>query len=405
MTLKDNPSPYISVSEMRAEYTQRFPDWMQQFITIVTGKPATGQRAPGWLPPTWFVIASTLLQFPATVAVTLYLVSVDRQFLLILPLSWLFSVNGLRKSQVTLAHHAIHHELTRRACRRTRPIDIVVQTAASVISLSHNYWDYYLDHVEDHHSRKKFTTSLDPDAAFLIELGFRPGMSRSALWRRLYTTPWSPAFHWTFVKARIRTNLLYSRWASRSTKFPVTFDKTVARLRCLGAVLWILLLAITALAVPIWIYLLVVFVPLVPLYHLSALLQFITEHGWLWSDEPPKSMADYASRTWGRFCIEPLPARQMRGVGGLRDWARWAVRAVFVQVPWRFGVLVGDLPAHDLHHLHASDKDWRRAIWNRQLRIDAGRDNYGMSAREYGRLADVSNAVFSGLAEAEVTDS
>lgn len=405
MIFKRNSTSRVSVSETRAEYTQRCPEWTQQFITIATGKAGNGQRAPSWLPPTWSVIAATLLQFPATIAATLYLVAVDRWFLLLLPISWLLSVNGLRKLQVTLAHHAIHHELTSRDSRRARPIDVYVQTAASVVSLSHNYWDYYLDHVEDHHSRKKFTTSLDPDAAFLLELGFRPGMSRSALWRKLWRTPLSLAFHWTFVKARIRTNLLYSRWAARSAKFPVAFDRRAARLRCVGAISWIVALAITAWMVPLWIYLLVVVVPLVPLYHVSALLQFVTEHGWLWSGGPPKSMADYASRTWGRFCIEPLPARETRGLRGLVEWAGWTVRVVFVQVPWRFGVLVGDLPAHDLHHLHASDRDWRRAIWNRQLRIEDGLDTHGMATREYGRFADVTNAVFSGLAEAEVTDN
>lgn len=390
-----------TVSAVRAEYSRRFPAWSQQWVTIVTGKALTGQQAPSWLPPTWFVIVATLFQFPVTAATTLYLVSIDRLFLLLLPIAWLLSVNALRKSQVTLAHHAIHHELTDRDSRRPRPIDTYVQTAASVISLSHNYWDYYLDHVEDHHSRKKFTTAHDPDAAFLLELGFRPGMSRSELWRKIWTTPISPAFHCKFITARVRTNLLYSRWAARSTTFPVTFDRKAARLRCLGTILWILVLGATALTVPMWIFLLVVVVPLVPLYHVSALLQFVTEHGWLWTDEPPKSMADYASRTWGRFCIEPLP---VHGAGGMRaviQWIKWTGRFVFVQLPWRFAVLVGDLPAHDLHHLHASDKDWRRAIWNRQIRIDEGLDKHGMADREYGRFTDVANAVFGGLSEAE----
>lgn len=365
----------IPTQQLRQEYSDRLPALLQPLVTRFSGKAAPGEVPPRIRVGNLTYVLLTLLQWPAAVAVsTLALVNKPLIGALLLPFTWLISVNALRKAQVVVAHHAVHSEIL-----GTRRANYVIQVLASAEAFVHNWEDYFQDHVRGHHSRKVFTTEVDPDAQLLIELGFTVGMSRELLWRRLLLTIVSPGFHLLIVGARMRTNFV-----------------TAPLHRQVVAAFWLAAIATFAVFVPWWVFVLTVVIPLFPLYHVSALLQFLSEHGWLRSSGPPESKADYASRCWGRFCLEPLPSQYLPPTLRLYAWWKWAVRMLLLQAPVRFGVLVGDMPVHDLHHLYPAEHDWVRGLWVRQRVIDSG-DEQGLAQREYYCLSGAINAVFIGM--------
>src|SRR5438874_2352071 len=71
--------------------------------------------------------------------------------------------------------------------------------------------DGYLDGFQtglDRHHGPDYGTESDPDFAFLLLLGIRPGTPRRELWRCLFRTLASPRFHWLFLKSRLRSNFV-----------------------------------------------------------------------------------------------------------------------------------------------------------------------------------------------------
>lgn len=365
-----------SASALRQRYAEVFPGWSQQLITWLTGKALPGQRAPRVLAPPLLNVLLTIAQWPLAVAAGFAAYRLGVLWgVLATPLVWLVSLNSLRRLQVVAAHHAVHREVV-----RSRRGNYLLQAVVSAISLVHNWDDYFEDHVRGHHSRKVFTTTAaDPDAAFLIELGLTPDLPLPVLRRRLRLLAISPRFHWLFLKARLHTNFV-SAPPHRVAMAAIS----------VGAVEVCTLLMPPAVAVVL------VLLPMFPLYHVSALLQFVSEHDWLITEGAPVDSVDYTRRTRGRFCLEPQPPAGLRGLRRLRAWLRWAVRTVLISVPSRFAVLVGDLPAHDLHHLYPQIHDWTRSLWLRQELIDQG-DRYGMRGREYASLSAAVNSVLRGI--------
>ncbi|MBP2705867.1 hypothetical protein JOL79_18820 [Microbispora sp. RL4-1S] len=361
---------------LRAEYAERLPSVLQPLLTWITGKAAAGERPPRTVLPGALNTAASMAQWPLSVAATVALLMWNPVAgTLLLPLTWLLGVNALRRLQVVIGHHAVHQEIS-----ESSRVNYWIQVVASGESFVHNWEDYFEDHVRGHHSRKVFTTATDPDAELLLHLGFTPGMEERRLWRVLARTIIGPRFHFIFLKARVRTNFVTAPWHRRFV----------------GAA-WLGALALVGVLVPWQVFVLAVLVPMFPLYHVSALLQFVSEHAWLAGDRGPvRSSEEYAQRCWGRFSIEPLPARTLPPVARALGWTRWVLKTLLVQVPIRFGVLAGDLPVHDYHHLYPADHDWTKAFWSRQNIIDHN-DARGMGEREFCNLAEAIGEVFRGL--------
>ena len=362
-----------SAAEVRQSYAMRWPWYLQHSVTRFSGHAARGERQPRLaLGPLWSW-AATLAQLVLGVGAGIFALSwLGSSGIVVLPLTWIMTVNALRKLQATYAHYAVHGRVA-----ESKQLNRVVHAVSSTVALVHNFDDYYKDHVVLHHDRKVFTTAADPDAAFLLRLGFVPGLDVAAGWRLLRHTLLSVRFHRLFVAARVRTNLLTASWPRR-----------VLTLVWLGVLGWV------AVFIPLWIFILVVVVPYGPGYHISALLQFLSEHAWL-TDGPALSREDYARRCWGRFCLEPLPDPGLDSGRRLGAWVRWTIRTMLVQAPWRYGVLAGDLCVHDYHHLYPQDRAWWFGLWGRQNAVD-GRDPRGLAERELLGPAAIT-AVFSGL--------
>jgi hypothetical protein len=113
-------------------------------------------------------------------------------------------------------------------------------------------------------------------------------------------------------------------------------------------------------------------------------------------------MFSYARRCHGRFCGDAVPGHEGRPAS-LRAWARWWLRTLFIHVPTRVCVLVGDLPAHDWHHLcsllRRDPGTWPSAIYERQRAIDSGHDA-GMQSREIWGIGGMVTYVLRQLSEA-----
>ncbi|GAA3084282.1 hypothetical protein [Streptosporangium carneum] len=363
-----------TMQDLRLEYAQRFPGWTQQLITIFSGKAVPGQQAPWWIPPpivNWFL---TLFQLVLAVLGSVFAVRfLSWWALFVLPVTWLVTVNAVRKLQVTWSHHAVHKEVS-----GNKYVDKAVQLVSSAVSLTSNYEDIFNDHIRNHHNRKVFTTGKDPDSAFLVYLGFRPGMPVSRLRARLYWTPFSPRLHIPFVIARIKTNFITATWSRR-----------------IASVVWVGLLVLLGVLMDGTEYTLAFLVPWLPLFHWAALFQTISEHPWMAFDGAPTSRNDYIRRCWARFCLEPLPERGTSLALQLPQWGHWLVRMLFLQVPARFAVLVSDLPAHDLHHVVPADHAWHYAFWHRQACIDSHHESR-MEQREL-TLGVAISYVLSGI--------
>jgi hypothetical protein len=293
------------------------------------------------------------------------------------PIFAICSAGSWRKLQVVYAHHAIHETFF----QRTNRFNDLIATILTILALVSNEDDYEREHF-DHHRRSIFTTLRDADASLLYTFGVRPGRPIEALRRALWRTLVSPGFHAHFLIARIRSNL----------RRPLA-----ARLAALA---W---MAVMFVGLPVWFgwlpVALAIWLPLIAIYQMSALLQFATEHTWLQGPLSIDGMDEYAARCHGRFCGEQVP-----GADGARAtfgaWAGWWCRMLIVHFPVRLCILVGDMPAHDWHHLCSVVKhrpsEWISAIYERQRAIDSG-DSAGMETRELWGYANMLTHVFLAM--------
>jgi hypothetical protein len=193
------------------------------------------------------------------VAASSLIVTASPVFWPLLVWSWMLTVHAARKAQLVICHHAIHANMT-----GNKRCDRVLVEVLSTLLMFQNFGSYHQDHVTKHHGQK-FATLEDPDMQFLLAIGFRPGMSRAALWRRLYWTMVSPRFHVLFLRFRLRMNY---------TAAP-KYRRIMAGGYAVAMVTYLILTGVWLPGVVAWV------VPIFPLYHVAALLQFVSEHRWL----------------------------------------------------------------------------------------------------------------------------
>ena len=154
---------------------------------------------------------------------------------------------------------------------------------------------------------------------------------------------------------------------------------------------WVGFLLSLAFVMPLPAWMLAIFAPYVVLYRLAAVLQILSLHEW--NCPPANSLQEYANRTFGRFSGIPLPPRCLRGLRWMKAWSAWWTEMLFLELPFRFGVLSSDLQSHDVHHLEwllAKDMgalpefvdDWRNQSFRRAEVIRDSGDLLNMANRE-----------------------
>lgn len=354
---------------------------LDAIVTHYTAKPLPGQT-PYFTPNArraFWISAAGLFFFPAVVAL-LSLVS----FWAAVVAAYVASVamTGLfRKFQVEYGHHASHRAFV----RGNRTENSLYLNIATTLAFCQNGDEYRKEHNE-HHDRRIFTTDDDADAALLKKFGIRPGKSKRALWLTFLGNLVSPYFHGYFFVQRMKSNFL--------TRRPIAWR--------FASLAWLGLIVASLFVLPTWIALTTIILPLTIFYQMSALTQFVTEHAWMLTESAPKDTAVYASRCWGRFAGEALPKARFGPRALLWEWPGFVLRNIFLHYPTRYAVVVGDMPAHDWHHLAAymgvSGHTWPAGIFERQRAIEAG-DTYRMADRELWGIVSMLNHVFGLIAD------
>jgi fatty acid desaturase len=340
-----------AVDDIRATYL-RFPAWTQHFWTWQTGKALPGQKP--LLRHTWAsYLAVTLTLFFAGLAVSTSAVAVMFPlWYLALLAGWVLTVAGERTFVLVIAHQALHRRFSGRP-----GLDRFWGETVTVLSVFHTFADFKEEHFDNHHRREIFATEADPPVQFLLDLGFRPGLSRGQLWRRAWLVFLSPVFYWRGARGRFGSNLR---------------SGTLRRV-CFAAWLgwW--------LSLPFWLphgllALVLAFVlPVILFAQLSALLDRLGEHEWLAPRNPEFGRRFYtAANTAARFCGTAVPARALPAGERYAAWARWTVATLCYHIPARLLVVVGDLPNHDYHHRYPATPEWTTAAYARQHDIDSG---------------------------------
>jgi hypothetical protein len=372
----NNKQIYLDVRESMG----LMPNYLQHLLTWITGKPLLNQRQI-WKNNCFSHLLSAIL----FILIGLSISNIALQGLVTIPLlifGWLFTVSGARKLQVTVSHHCVHNSFTGNSLA-----DCLISEIISIGLIVQNYFDYRKDHVSIHHSWK-LATIEDPDLKFLLFLGIKPGMLRKDLWWKLFLTLFSPAFHFWFLYARIKSNLIDAPFFHRIL-FVVIYALILIQIFLLKAWLFFII---------IWIF------PLTILYHISALLQFICEHRWLKIGTRNK---DYKSLlvllTVGRFCGEPIPnIVNTNFLIKLGIWTKWWINMFLIHIPTRLFVLVGDLPQHDWHHRNPKDRNWTNAAYARQHDLEKNCPGWPESYTEVWGLFNAINLIFQDFSSMPV---
>lgn len=366
------------VIDVRATY-RRFPAWTQHFWTWQTGKALPGQQP--LLRHSWAsYLAVTLAAFLGGLVMSTLAVTLMFPFWWVaLVAGWFLTVHGERVMVLVIAHQALHRRFSGDARR-----DAFWGEVVTVLSVFHTFRDFKVEHFDNHHRREVFATEADPPVQFLIDLGFVPGMSRRALWRRARRVFVSPRFYLDGLLGRAGSNLHGST------------VRVVAFVVWIGA--W--------LSTPFWmpngvLVLLLAFVlPVIVFAQLSALLDRLGEHEWLAPRDPALGHRFYtAANPAARFCGEPVPSTGLGTGAAAKAWMSWLAATVLYHLPSRLLVIVGDLPNHDYHHRYPSTNEWTTAAYARQRDIDQGPE--GPPYREVWGMGAAVDQMFRSLARRE----
>jgi hypothetical protein len=372
-----NATPEKESAAIRASY-QRFPGWTQHLWTWITGKALPGQDSMVRLNPYSYLAIDLVAMAVGIASAWLIVAGGFGWSWALLPACWIVTTCASRVCSTVIAHHCVHTRFTRKI-----PTDRMMAQVLSTLVCTEDADQYYEDHINLHHRKATFATLADPTIQHLLMLGFRPGMTNRELWRRLAWVVVSPKFHLHFLYTRLAQNLI------RSAPY-----RRVMALVYLGSALALVAWQGSWLA-----FGLAVLVPLIPLYQIVALLEFLSEHAWFKAkDEGMGGRAFHVSHSWGRFNGDPLPQSGGRPAATVLAWSRWLLRLAFYHLPARILVVPGDLSQHDFHHRFPSSAHWVRAAYARQQDIDAGHPKWPEYTDVWG-IAVAIDHVFTILSE------
>jgi hypothetical protein len=367
------------VSDIRATYL-RFPGWTQHFWTWQTGKALPGQEP--LIRHTWAsYLAVTLGVFLGGLAISATATAaMFPLWYLVVLLGWFPTVTGARMLVLVIAHQALHRRFS-----GNQGVDRFWGEAATVLTFSATFQEFKEKHFDNHHRREVFATEADPPVQVLIGLGFRPGLSRAALWRRSWFVFFSPAFYARNFADRFVSNISSGSW--RRLAFAVWIAWWVSLPFWMPHGLLVLILAFI--------------LPVILFAELSELLDKLGEHEWLAPRIPEYGHRFYtAANTAARFCGSPVPAQSMPFGPQCKAWVRWVTLTTFYHLPARLLVIAGDLPNHDYHHRYPSTSEWTTAAYARQRDIDLGPQ--GPPYKEVWGMGNAIDRLFRSLEQREV---
>lgn len=231
------------------------------------------------------------------------------------------------KGQSALGHYATHYQLLRNP-QANRIVGELIGVLAmnTPFEIYRSGADGQSGHV-GHHRRSRFAGPDDEETQYVLDLGFKPGMTREALWRNFYGTMFSPRFHWRQSARRVKLTFSSGPWWRVLAAWLAWGGAAVAA--TLSGLLPALLLGVV--------------LPLLVVGNGASLAEQCAEHRWLVS-VPEGENREFAL-SHGRF-FAPMPPDDHSPLAWLKFW--WRVLKALLA---RILVVQTDLAWHISHHI------------------------------------------------------
>lgn len=335
----------LSLNSTVRESMAHLPSSLQPLLTWITGKAAKGQKRSTHTP--LYHLGTALVSLIAGWA----LIYFGGIFLTLIGM--LLVTGSMRKLQIVIVHHCSHSNFFGRKSKGNGILGNIISFTLFI----EPFRSYKKSHSLDHHFGKHMTKE-DPTVSFLFNrVGLKAQMTVEEAKARLLYSLFCPAFY------------LEGFWQRLNEQ------KKMDTAGKLGLILFWAMLFFGAFfinALPFlflgWI------VPLFVLYPISSALRLAVEHTFPQTQENRKfdleSLSDFCNAV---YCGEAYPQTP-----NLLSVAGWWMRMLFIHLPIRVFVLVGDTPVHDHHHRHPVYKDWPNYAFARieALEEERGKNEY-----------------------------
>lgn len=329
----------ISHSSHRQVLADVLPSSIQPFITWLSGIPI--QEEADGSPMAWWIVIllgvfsiflgflfiSIALASPILLAIVLYITG------------FCFVAGGMRRLDVLIIHQTLHNKVlsTPRANR-------ILGEFLTTVLLRTPFEENRKEHM-DHH--KAPCDEEDVDVCFLRRTGVAMACKPSALYLRVLLVTFSPMFHLRFTIGRLHSNFIKAQ--------------PLYRVAMAWVYLALLILPTLMFGIPYLIGLALFWlIPLTIGFQMSNFLYTATKHRWwLFENRTVKDKQKRDLLSYARICCSPAPQK-----ASFLTWALWWAEALFVHVPTRLFIVVGDTVQHDLHHV-APGCDWPNSAQER----------------------------------------
>ncbi len=163
-------SPREKLAEIGKGLSPFFYNLIQAFLTWMTGKPYPGQQPLFRSSKEWEVTTAIACLVGGGLGSSLIFTTSPFLLPLLIPI-WLVTVGSARTLLTSIIHRCVHYQFW--GDRRDR----VLAEILSTLILVQSFDSYRHDHVKCHHHIDRFATwEGDPDAKFMLAVGFHPGL-------------------------------------------------------------------------------------------------------------------------------------------------------------------------------------------------------------------------------------
>lgn len=343
------------------------PRVVQVPLTLLTGKPHTGQRSVEL--SAHVHVVGAFASMAGGFAVTAAAMTLGRWWYVLCLIGVAMTLHGMRNARMMIFHQAAHRNLYGR-----KSVDEFFGRLCAALLLVQNFREYSREHTADHHSKHHMTLRDPTVQAFLVGLDLDPTMSRREMWRRVSTKLISPRFHVMFSISR-----LVSFWS-----------KADVPERAMAIILYGSFAGAATLTHSWPVFLVGWLLPLFPLFQVSNTLRLCVKHTFpAPGREGITGRERMAALTNAIFLGEPVPPRDLPVTVRTVQWTAWVIRMSTVHAFARYLVLTGDTVCHDFHHRFPKDKLWFNYISGRQR--DAENPSKGWP--EYTEVWGLKNAI------------
>ena len=368
------------ISTIRESYLC-FPNYIQNFLTWLTGKAIKGQ-SPLFICNKWVHFFVPFSLFLGGISANFYLLPkfASHEWVLY-PMFWIITVAGIRNMVLTIRHECVHNNFV------VNPkVNKILGEFVTIILLIRTAKAYQHDHVSLHHNSDILCTSQDPHVIYLSKYGLKFGVSKKALWIRLICILLSPSFYIESTYGRIKANILA--------------QNTIRRLSALLYItMWGLILTFSSIS--FYQFVLAYAFPVFILSEASAFIETISEHPIPQEEISSRTLKErrlmQAKKSWSILSGSALPAHSRIIWVNIYRKIAWFIKMTG-HLLVRLTILPGPLPSHELHHRKPGQYDWRIAFYERQKDIEANHPGYPPYTEVWG-LINALDRVFDGMSK------